>query len=121
MKIAFFWTWEFSSNILKWVLQNKEVEVVLAVSQPDKPFWRKQELMPTPLKQTAIENNIEVMQPEKLKNSKWQPQGISPTENIDVGAGLVPAQISILKDYQKHYDVLLTWDNNWEFLESLFV
>ena len=93
MKIAFFWTWEFSSNILKWVLQNKEVEVVLAVSQPDKPFWRKQELMPTPLKQTAIENNIEVMQPEKLKNSKWQPQGISPTENIDVGAGLVPAQI----------------------------
>lgn len=67
MKIAFFWTWEFSSNILKWVLENKEIEVVLAVSQPDKPFGRKQELMPTPLKQTSIENNIEVMQPEKLK------------------------------------------------------
>ena len=52
---------------------------------------------------------------------KGQPQGISPTGNTNVGAGLVPAQISILKDYQKHYDVLLTWDNNWEFLESLFV
>lgn len=68
MKIAFFWTAEFSRNILKSILENhKEVEVWLVVSQPDKPVWRKKIITETPLKKLAIENNIKVLQPEKLK------------------------------------------------------
>ena len=55
MKIAFFGTWEFSSHILDWILEKKEIEVKLAVSQPDKPFWRKQELTPTLVKALALE------------------------------------------------------------------
>jgi len=69
MKIAFFWTWEFSKNILYWILDKKEVDVSLIVSQPDKPFGRKQEFIPTPVKEFALKKWLEVLQPEKLKNN----------------------------------------------------
>lgn len=69
MKIAYFWTGEFSRNILAEILEKNTLEVKLAVSQPDKPFGRKQELIPTPVKQLALEKNLEILQPEKLKNN----------------------------------------------------
>lgn len=69
MKIAFFWTWEFSRNTLQWILDNPSIEVWLVVSQPDKPVWRKKIITPTPVKILAEENNIKVLQPEKLKNN----------------------------------------------------
>jgi len=72
MKIAFFGTGEFSRNILKWVLEDSRVEVKLVVSQPDKPVGRKKILEKTPIKILAEENEIEVLQPEKLlKNSDF--------------------------------------------------
>ena len=70
MKIAFFGTWEFSRNILKWVLEHKEIEVSLVVSQPDKPVGRKKEILATPIKALGLENNIKVLQPKKLRNNK---------------------------------------------------
>ena len=71
MKIAFFWTWEFSKNILKNILESKNsLEVKLIVSQADKPIWRKKEIIPTPVKILALEKNIEILQPEKLKNNE---------------------------------------------------
>lgn len=69
MKIAFFWTWEFSRNILKWILDEWSISVWLVVSQPDKPVWRKKIITPTPIKQLALEKNIKVLQPEKLRNN----------------------------------------------------
>ena len=83
MKIAFFWTWEFSANILAWILtynsppargemaeSQRGVEVLLTVSQPDKPFWRKQELMPTKVKEFSLSKWLNILQPEKLKNNQ---------------------------------------------------
>lgn len=71
-KIAFFWTGEFSANILEWVIKNENIDVVLAVSQPDKAVGRKKILTPTQVKILALENNIEVLQPEKLmKNTEF--------------------------------------------------
>jgi len=69
MKIAFFWTWEFSKNILEWILKEKYIEVSLIVSQPDKAVWRKKEIVNTPVKSLALEKNIKILQPEKLKNN----------------------------------------------------
>ena len=69
MKIAFFGTGEFSKNILDGILQNSSIEVALVVSQPDKPIWRKKILTPTPVKILAEENNIPVLQPEKLRKN----------------------------------------------------
>ena len=67
MKIAFFGTPEFAWDILSWILEYPEIEVVLVVSQPDKAIWRKKQLQATAVKQVALENGIVVMQPQKLK------------------------------------------------------
>lgn len=69
MKIAFFWTGDFSKNILENIIQNKEISVELVVSQPDKPVGRKKIITPTPVKEAAHNHNIEVLQPIKLKNN----------------------------------------------------
>lgn len=70
MNIAFFWTWWFSKNILESLFNDyKEINILLVVSQPDKPFWRKQEFIPTPVKKFALSNNLSVLQPEKLRNN----------------------------------------------------
>lgn len=65
MKIAFFWTGEFSKNILASILD--KVEVALVVSQPDKKVWRKQEIEETPVKILAKEKGLRILQPEKLR------------------------------------------------------
>lgn len=75
MRIAFFWTWDFSKNILKWVLESwknykENIDVILVVSQPDKPSWRDKIISNTPIKEFAIDNNIKVLQPTKLKNNE---------------------------------------------------
>lgn len=71
MNIAFFWTWEFSKNVLEKILQIPQIKVSLVVSQIDKPVWRKQELLPTEVKKFALENNLELMQVEKLKEESF--------------------------------------------------
>ena len=70
MKIAFFWTWDFSKNILEWILKDDSINVSLVVSQPDKHIWRKKILTPTPVKLLAQEYNITVLQPEKLRKNE---------------------------------------------------
>ena len=42
-------------------------DVIGVVTQPDRPVGRKQVLQPPPVKQVAIDNNIPVFQPEKLR------------------------------------------------------
>lgn len=70
MKIAFFWTWDFSKNILKNILSHKKSpDIKLIVSQIDKHIWRKMILTETPVKIFAKEKNIEILQPEILKNN----------------------------------------------------
>ena len=78
MKIAFFVTWDFSANILKSLISdfNDDLEIWLVVSQPDKPVWRKKILEKTQTKIVAEENNIKILQPEKLKPSP-QPSAIA--------------------------------------------
>ncbi len=66
MKIVFMGTPEFSVPILKNLINN--YDVILVVTQPDKPVGRKKVLTPPPVKEIAIQNNIEVFQPIKLRN-----------------------------------------------------
>lgn len=78
MRIAFFWTWKFSKNILKGILEiikdyTEKIDICMVVSQPDKPSWRDKNIFNTPIKEFAITNNIEVLQPVKLKPSPLTP------------------------------------------------
>ncbi len=56
---------EFAVPILE--ILNKNYAVDLVVTQPDKPFGRKQLLKPTPVKEKAIELDIPVFQPVDIK------------------------------------------------------
>jgi len=70
MKIAFFWTWEFSKNIFEKILFFEDIAISLVVSAPDKPVGRKQILEETPLKKSAVLHDIKVLQPEKIRKNE---------------------------------------------------
>ncbi|MFI3330078.1 MAG: methionyl-tRNA formyltransferase [bacterium] len=65
MKIIFMGTPEFSAPILQSLID--KYEVVLVITQPDKVVGRKKEIVFSPVKETALKNNIEVFQPVNIK------------------------------------------------------
>ncbi|RDW17887.1 methionyl-tRNA formyltransferase [Oceanobacillus chungangensis] len=66
-KIVFMGTPDFSVPVLESLVQS-EYEVVLVVTQPDRPKGRKRVMTPPPVKVEAEKHNIPVFQPEKLRN-----------------------------------------------------
>ena len=64
--VIFMGTPEFAVPVLKKLIEL--TNVVLVVTQPDKEVGRKKELKASPIKEVAIENNIEVFQPIKIRN-----------------------------------------------------
>ena len=69
IKFVFWGTSEFSVYVLD-SLKSKGFLPALIVSTPDKPQGRKLEIKPTLTKIWAQENNIPVLQPEKLKENE---------------------------------------------------
>ncbi len=65
LRVVFMGTPDFAVPVLEKLVLN--TKVVLVVSQPDKCVGRKRELVPTPIKKKALEYNIPVFQPEKVK------------------------------------------------------
>ncbi len=68
MKVIFVGTSEFAVPIFKKLLDSR-FDVILLVCQPDRAKGRKKLISPPPTKLVAIEKNIPIFQPEKLKNS----------------------------------------------------
>ena len=65
MKVIFMGTPEFSVGTLK-ALAEAGHEVVLAVTQPDKPKGRGGRMQYPPVKEMALEYGIPVFQPKKI-------------------------------------------------------
>lgn len=65
LKIIFMGTPDFAVPTLKALIDGED-EVVLVVTQPDRPRGRKREPAPPPVKTVAVDSGIEVVQPEKL-------------------------------------------------------
>ena len=66
MKVIFMGTPEFSVGTLK-ALAEAGHEVVLAVTQPDKPKGRGGRMQYPPVKEMALEYGIPVFQPKKIR------------------------------------------------------
>ena len=66
MKIIFMGTPDFAVGTLEALVQ-AGYEVVLAVTQPDKPQGRKQVLVAPPVKEKALELGIPVFQPKRVR------------------------------------------------------
>ena len=64
-KVVFMGTPDFAVPILERLIE--ETNVLLVVTQPDKIVGRKKILTPSPIKKLALENNIEIFTPSKIK------------------------------------------------------
>lgn len=69
LRLVFCGTPEFAVPTLKALLVAGH-DVRLVVSQPDRPVGRNHEIGPTPVKQTALEVGLPVVQPEKIRDNE---------------------------------------------------
>jgi len=69
MKIIFMGTPDFSVGTLEALIEAGH-EVVLAVTQPDKPKGRGKEMQFTPVKECALEHDIPVFQPRRVREAE---------------------------------------------------
>ena len=67
MRVVFMGTPDFAAASLKKLIEDK-FDVVAVFTQPDKPKGRGMELAFSPVKEVALEHNIPVYQPEKLRD-----------------------------------------------------
>lgn len=70
MKIVFFGTPEFAVASLDALVRNG-YDIAAVVTMPDKPAGRGKKLKMSDVKQYALDNNIPVLQPEKLRDEKF--------------------------------------------------
>jgi methionyl-tRNA formyltransferase len=68
MKLIFCGTPEFAVPTLQ-ALVDAGHQILLVLTQPDRPAGRKHELQTPPVKQLAMKLNLPILQPERLKNN----------------------------------------------------
>lgn len=89
---------EFSVPVLEMLIEN--TNVVLVVTQPDSFVGRKKELKFSPIKETALKHNIDVFQPEKIRNEYEKVLEYNPDVIITCAYGqIIP---SVLLDTPKY-------------------
>ncbi len=93
LRIVFLGTPNFARGILESLIIN-HYNVVGVISQPDKPIGRKHEIKPTPVKELALEHDIPVFQPVKLKEESDVVLNLNPDLIITCAYGqIVPDDI----------------------------
>ena len=84
LRIVFMGTPEFAVATLKALVEN-EYNVVAVVTQPDKPVGRHQgEVQPSEVKKYALEHDLPVLQPEKMKDPAFVEKLRSYKANLQV-------------------------------------
>ena len=68
MKIIFMGTPDFARDSLKEVYEAGH-EVALVITVPDKPKGRGMKLIPCEVKEYALKEGLEVLQPDRIKNN----------------------------------------------------
>lgn len=91
MKVIFMGTPDFSVGTLEALIEAGH-EVVLVVTQPDKPKGRGHDMQFTPVKEVALKHNIPVFQPKRVRN----PECIEELRKYDADVMIVVAFGQIL-------------------------
>ena len=91
MKVIFMGTPDFSVGTLEALIEEGH-EVVLAVTQPDKPKGRGGKMQYPPVKEVALEHDIPVFQPKKIRD----PQSIEELRKYEADVMVVIAFGQIL-------------------------
>lgn len=100
MKIIFMGTPDFSIPSLKILLENNH-EILAVVTTPDKERGRGQKITFTTVKQFAIDNNIPVLQPIKLKDESFinELKNLNPDLFIIVAFRILPKEVFEIPKY----------------------
>lgn len=90
----FFGTPDLSKQILEYLYSHQEIlNIVAVVTNPDKPAGRGHELVKSTVGKYAQENNIPLLQPEKVRNN---PAFIEEIKNLSPDICIVVAYGKIL-------------------------
>jgi len=95
LRVLFAGTPEFALPPLQ-ALIDEGCDIVAVLTQPDRPAGRGKHLRASPVKQLALDNGLEVLQPESLKDNAWQEKlaDLRPDLMVVVAYGLmIPAQL----------------------------
>lgn len=69
MKIVFMGTPDFAEESLKAIYEASH-EIIGVVTNPDRPKGRGMKMLPSPVKEFAMEKNLKIFQPEKVNNNE---------------------------------------------------
>ena len=110
IRIAYFGTPEFAASQLEAIL-GAGYEVAVVVTMPDKPAGRGRKIQYSDVKKTALEHNLPLLQPEKLKDPIFLEQLNSFQANlfIVVAFRMLPAvvwQMPALGTFNLHASLL---------------
>lgn len=92
LNVIFMGTPEFSLNVLDMLIKN--TNVIAVVTQPDKVVGRNNEKSFTPIKKMALDNNILVLQPEKIRREYEEVINLKPDLIVTCAYGqIIPEEI----------------------------
>lgn len=94
LRIVFMGTPEFAANILAHIFTSQH-NVVGVVTVPDKPAGRGQKIQQSAVKMLAVEHNIPLLQPEKLKDPLFIEalQSLKPDVQVVVAFRMLPEMV----------------------------
>jgi len=93
-KVVFIGTPDFGVSSLRALINDKEFDVALVISQPDMPVGRKQIITASPIKQVALEHKIKILQPKKIETIKDEIIQINPDIIVVIAyAQIIPKSI----------------------------
>ncbi|MBB2494307.1 methionyl-tRNA formyltransferase [Aquipseudomonas ullengensis] len=114
MRIVFAGTPEFAAQHLQALLDAGR-DIVAVYTQPDRPAGRGQKLMPSPVKQLAVQQGITVYQPQTLRDPTAQAElaALQPDLMVVVAYGLILPQVVLdtprLGCINSHASLLPRW------------
>ena len=114
MRIVFAGTPEFAAQHLQALLDAGR-QIVAVYTQPDRPAGRGQKLMPSPVKQLALQHGIAVYQPQTLRDPAAQAElaALRPDLMVVVAYGLILPQVVLdtprLGCIHSHASLLPRW------------
>ncbi|MDH0897410.1 MULTISPECIES: methionyl-tRNA formyltransferase [unclassified Pseudomonas] len=114
MRIIFAGTPEFAAQHLQALLDAGR-EIIAVYTQPDRPAGRGQKLMPSPVKQLALQHDIAVYQPQTLRDPAAQAElaALRPDLMVVVAYGLILPQVVLdtprLGCINSHASLLPRW------------
>ena len=91
LRVIFMGTPEFSLNVLDMLIKN--TNVIAVVTQPDKIVGKNKEKSFTPVKKLALENNIKVLQPEKIRKEYDEVINLKPDLIVTCAYGQIIPEI----------------------------